>query len=354
VTSENYIKITERLIGEIKDIANSARVKLKPKILELAKHINDGISSKRPEIMNKAKIVLGDGKEVDSRCISKIIKRIREEHFPAVSDRWIETVLPEKYKEHREGFEKQEKLILSEQISDNNLYMIKDEIIERIRGFNKTASKDIKIKDTVEDLERYTWSCYMAQELARLAIKMERDHEQAHDPSLCSKTSKHVKTARDGRFATPLSHYEAIIVAANSTQSLNHVCEGEWEFLQRWEVQDNEKKCRECLNITDCERRKCKHVCHDIIKPMTTKGLKYAIKTDAYLRDLDLKMKQLMEDDNDICPLAKIILENKLTDKYLDGNDKKRVMSAHIVKENCIQCQRFLREHGDFFDSRKT
>ena len=45
---------------------------------------------------------------------------------------------------------------------------------------------------------------------------------------------------------------------------------------------------------------------------MTTKGLKYAIKTNDDLKDLDKRIKYLVEVDNDICRMGKMLLLNHM------------------------------------------
>jgi len=228
------------------------------------------------------------------------------------------------------------------------------EIKERIKKMERGEdykSRDIKIKEKTEELENYDWKCYIAQELAKLSIKLEKNHDK-HDASLCAKFAKRVKTARDARFATDLQSYEAIVVACGSFKSLNNVAEGEWEFKEFWTIYDDMKNCKECLSLEDCAARKCKHICHKVVKPMTTKGLKYAIKTNEWLSDLDKQMKKIMDNNNDLCAIAKILFENPKTDKYLNEQDKKIILANHIEKTDCFQCQDFLEEHPGFFEEK--
>ena len=183
---------------------------------------------------------------------------------------------------------------------------------------------------------------------------MEKDHKHKHDPKLCTKISKHVKSARDSRFATAMQEYEALIVACNSTTSLAHVVEGEYGFKQRWEIEEDEKNCRNCLDKLECAATKCKCPCHDVVKKMTTKGLKFAINSNKYLKELDEQMKQIMDEDwSDICPFAKILLKNPKINKYMTNSSKKKILASHIEKDNCNQCESFLEDNPNFFDTGK-
>lgn len=82
---------------------------------------------------------------------------------------------------------------------------------------------------------------------------------------------------------------------------------------------------------------------------MTTKGYKWAIKTNDLLKDTDKKIKELTKIDNDLCRMGKIILENQLTSKFLNKEDKEKYLNKHIEKHECLQCEMFLEKHPDFF-----
>jgi len=348
-------KKTEKIISDIKTLVGSANTKLKPKVLELAKEYEVAINEQNPFLVGKIKRLkeASDQRKNDEKVtpqdIALLLNKIREEHFETLSQSWLYRVLPDKFK-HK--YKEKEKLINADEISEKNLYVIKDDILRRIRDMDRGLSKDIKIKETKDALEQYAnWDCYVAAELAKLAIKMEKEHKEKHDKSICAKVSKHVRTARDGRFATPLMDYEAMIVASNATTSLAHVVEGQWEFKSRWEIEEDEKNCRECLDPIQCRAEKCKHVCHRVVKPMTTKGLKFAINSDSYLKELDNEMKKLMNDDwSDLCPFAKILLKNQRMDKYLKPYDKKKILASHIDKDECPQCESFIDDHPNFFN----
>jgi len=343
--------VAEQYLQTIKSIAENDRIVLKPAIKSLAAIYEEGILDKNPYLISKIKATIATDKEITVEDIANFINKLKKKHFPNISTSWIYEILPEKYKKKVNY----EHLISSDDINQASLYSMLPEIKERIKKMERGEdykSRDIKIKEKIEDLEAYDWSCYIAQELAKLAIKLEGKHKEKHDPSLCAKFATRVKTTRDARFATDMQSYEAIVVACGSFKSLNNVAEGEWEFKSRWEIEEDERNCRECISKEDCAGRKCKHVCHEVVKKMTTKGLKYAIKTNEWLSDLDKQMKQIMKNNNDLCAIAKILFENPKTDKYLNDDDKKMILANHIEKTDCFQCQDFLEEHPGFFESK--
>lgn len=337
----------EKILEEIKSHTNDGYIK--NKIIELSSIYEVGIIEKNPYLLAKIRAQLQGKEEITPRDICNFICKLKEKNFSSISTSWIYKCLPNKFKKEKVA----EHLVKSMDISDGNLYAILPEIKERIKRIERGEdyrSQDIKIKEKVDELEKYDWDCWLAQELAKLAIKMESEHKsKPHDENLCRKYSKHVKTARDARFATTLSNYEAIVVACSSFKSLADVAEGEWEFLSLWEVLDNMRKCRECKDMNDCASRKCNHICHKIVKPMTTKGLKYAIKTNPDLKELQEEMNRLMEEKSDLCSIAKILFKNKKTDKFMNMNDKKNILARHIEKTDCFSCQDFLNEHPNFF-----
>jgi len=170
-----------------------------------------------------------------------------------------------------------------------------------------------------------------------------------HEDKLCKDYSKKIKMVRDSRFATDANSYDAILLGANSTQSLKNSISGEWEFKTVWEVKNDEDGCRECIH-ENCRHEKCKHECHRVVRPMTTKGLKYAIKTNEDLKELDKRIKYLVEMNNDICRMGKMLLQNPKSKKQLGIAAIKRLIYAHIEKEECSQCDLFLTKNPTFLD----
>ena len=339
--------VAEQYLQSIKMFSATHRQAIKPILISLAKIYEEGIIDKNPYLLSKIKSTLATSEEISTQDIANFINKLKKKHFNNVSTSWIYEILPEKYKKKVNY----QHLISSDDINQASLYSMLPEIKERIKKMERGEdykSRDIKIKEKTEELENYDWKCYIAQELAKLSIKLEKNHDK-HDASLCAKFAKRVKTARDARFATDLQSYEAIVVACGSFKSLNNVAEGEWEFKEFWTIYDDMKNCKECLSLEDCAAHKCKHICHKVVKPMTTKGLKYAIKTNEWLSDLDKQMKNIMKYDNDLCAIAKILFENPKTNKYLNTHDKKDILARHIKNTDCFQCQDFLEGKPDFF-----
>ena len=341
----------EKVINEIKHFEKDIKPVVKAKILELAYIYEEAIEEKNTIVLTKIKNIKerNTNEEPSVKDIALLINKLREDNFKMISQSWLYKILPEKY---RHLYKKEE--VKLDEISDKDLYVMKDDLLRRIKDMERGPSQDIKVKETKEDIEKYNFECFVAGELAKLAIKMEKDHKEKHDPKLCTKISKHVKSARDSRFATTQMEYEALIVACNSTTSLAHVVEGEYGFKTRWEIEEDEKNCRLCRDKLECVATKCKCTCHDVVKPMTTKGLKFAINSNKALKELDDRMKQIMNEDwSDICPFGKILLKNPKIDKYMKNSSKKKIIASHIEKDNCNQCESFLEDNPNFFDTGK-
>ena len=342
-------KEAEKVINEIKHFEKDIKPVVKAKVLELARLYEQALEERNQLVLAKIKNIKerNRNEEPNIKDIALLINKVREENFKLISQAWIYRLLPEKYKHE---YKKEETNI--DQISDKELYIMKDDLLRRIKDMDRGPAQDIKVKETKEDIEKYNFECFVAGELAKLAVKMEKDHKEKHDPKLCTKISKHVKSARDSRFATPMMEYEALIVACNSTTSLANVVQGEYGFKTRWEIEEDERNCRECRDKIECAATKCKCPCHAVVKPMTTKGLKFAINSNKYLKELDERMKQIMNEDwSDICPFGKILLKNPKIDKYMKSASKKKIIASHIEKDNCNQCESFLEDHPNFFDS---
>ena len=286
--------------------------------------------------------------EPEKKDISTIIKRLREKHFPNISDRWIQECLDPIYKRNKGPEQTTESKVIRLNLENEEQ---RENLREQIKQFDRehTPSKDIIPKIRSSEIEKYTWKCHLAEELAMLAVKMEKEHS-THEDKLCKDYAKRAKMVRDSRFATNSNNYEAIIVACNTTDSLKHAISGEYGFKTVWEVRDDEEKCRECLGLEQCKAEGCRHECHRVIRPMTTKGLKYAIKTNKDLTELDEHIKRLAVMDNDICKIGKILLENPLTKAKLGKVEIKKLMYSHIEKDECLQCDMFLNKNPKFFD----
>ncbi len=350
----DYIQTTERIIGDIKKIENVEKVVLKELVLELATHLEQGIIEKRPEVIAKLNTILAKdsirvrGKDgITVSMVSLLIKKIKNDNFPSLSLSWIEKVLPDKYKEVR-VHEIVEKMILPEEISDGNLLQMAGELKKRIRKIqNLGPAKEIKVKQNQEDLEEFVWSCPMAHELVKLAIKSENEHELEHSQDYCEKSAHQIRMTRDKRFTTTFSRYHAIVVQAEHTRSLANLAGAEVEVLSRWQVADNEANCRECLDMSSCRASKCNHGCHQFKKKLTTKGINWAMRENEELKTLKNSMERLSIDSNDMCEMMRLIFINNNI-KMTQG-DKKTIMATHMKVDDCHQCVGYEMNNPNFF-----
>jgi hypothetical protein len=334
------------IIDKLAKVSDSIRDK-KELILKLAKNIEKNLD--KPDIKNMCVIIGIDNP--DKSNISSIIKRLRDKHFKSISNTWIQDVLPREYKRvyDKEMTEKSEVVRLSDSYISEHAEELKAKIKQVEQ--NNTPAKPIIPKARVDEMQKHSWKCWFAEELALLAIKLETEHEEKHEDKMCKEYSKRARTTRDSRFATSMNAYEAIILAINTSQSLKNAISGEWEFKTVWEVREDEKKCRECLGFKDCEKNNCKHECHRVVRPMTTKGLKWAIKTNDELNELDKEIKRLTEINNDLCRMGKMILENPKSKKLLGRKEQTKLIYAHIEREDCLQCDLFLEKNPNFLKS---
>jgi hypothetical protein len=333
----------QNLIDKISKISDSVKKDIKPLVQKLAKNLADNIDSH--EIKNMAKI---EGiTDPETKDVARILNRLRKKYNWSFGKTALYTYIQPEYKEGDTDKVYDAPVRVNESYIETHI----DELKEKIKEYERknTPAKDIITKARIPDMEKYTWKCHTAEELAMLAIKMENEHEEKHEDKLCKEYCKRVKMVRDSRFATDANSYDAILLGANSTQSLKNSISGEWEFKTVWEVKEDEEKCRECIH-ENCRAEKCKHECHRVVRPMTTKGLKYAIKTNDDLKELDKRIKYLVEVDNDICRMGKMLLQNPKTKKQLGIAAIKRLIYAHIEKEECMQCDVFLDKNPTFLD----
>ena len=342
----------KQLIDRISSISDNVKKDLKPLVQKLAKNIGDNID--KAEIKNLA--ALEGIKDPEIKDVASIMNRLRKKYEWSFGKTALYSYIQKEYMDSKvKEYEKPVRL------NDNYIESHIDELKEKIRDYERknTPAKDIITKARQQDIEKYeTWNCHMAGELAALAVKMENEHNAKdkhgnhlcqHEDKLCKDYAKRIKMVRDSRFATDANSYDAILLGANSTQSLKNSISGEWEFKTVWEIRDDEDDCRECIH-ENCRSEKCKHECHRVVRPMTTKGLKYAIKTNEDLKELDKRIKYLVEVDNDICRMGKMLLQNPKSKKQLGIAAIKRLIYAHIEKEECTQCDLFLNKNPTFLD----
>jgi len=351
-----YIQDTERIIGEIREIdAKVNKVKLKDLVLELADHISKGIDEQRPEVMARFKVILAENTQrprgqdrIDKKLISLLIQKIAAKNFTTISKVWIINCLPDEYKEAHSNYPKRDVQISADDISDANLLNITQDLKKRMRDMeNLGPAKEIKIKNELESVRNHNWTCDMSDELVKLAIKLENEHSHDHKGEYCTMSAKAIRMARDKRFATTYSRYQAIVVSAEFTRSLASLAGDEVEVLSRWEVHDNEKQCRECIDQTHCRAEKCNHGCHDFKKEMTTKGIKWAMRETQELNELEKHMQALNNDTDDMCEMIKIVMLNpKLK---MSQSERKNIMAKHLKIDRCDECTYYTTENPNFF-----
>jgi len=350
----DYIEKTEKLIADIKEIDSKIdKKKLKDLILELADHLAKGIDENRPEVINKFKMILAEDRErmrgqdnIDKTLISQLIQKISRKNFTSISRQWINQCLPDEYKVFRKPSQVEKAFHVSD-VSDSQLLINSDEIKKRLRQIENTSpAKEIKIKNDEEHIKESNWNCPMADEYAKLALKCENEHHE-HNPDFCKKSAKIVRIARDKRFATTYSRYQAMVVSAEHSRSLANLAAAEVVVLSRWDAYDIEKKCRECIDLIHCRAEKCTHGCHDFKKEMTTKGIKWAFRETQELKELEKDMKRLTQDSDDMCEMMKMVFGNRHL-KMTEGQ-KKNIMATHIKKDDCDMCIYFESQHPNFF-----
>lgn len=333
---------SQRIIDKISNISDKLSLELKPLIQKLADNIAKNLDKEEIRVMAKLEGI----ENPEKTDIASIINRLREKYNWTFGKTTLYTYIQNEYK--NSSVQKYSQPIrVNDAWYENNF----EEIVDKIKEIKKKRmpAKDIISKAKIDEMERYDWKCWFAQEIAFLAIKLEQEHAEKHDDTMCKEYCKRARTTRDSRFATDINSYEAIILAMNSAQSLKNAIAGEWEFKTFWEIIDDMGNCKECLGLEQCKHDKCKCQCHRVIRPMTTKGLKYAIKTNDKLREWDKQVKNLIEIKNDLCRIGKIILDNPKTKKLLGENEMRKMINAHIEREECVQCDMFLEKNPQFF-----
>jgi len=329
------------IIDKLSKISQSVSSDIEPLVKKLAENIAKNLHKEEVRIMAKTEGI----DNPTPKDVAVIVNRLRKKYNWAFGSTALYQYIQPEYKNARPDAKYSNTIRLNQNYVKEHY----DEIKEMLKEARVHPAKDIISKTKIDDMERYTWKCWFAQELAMLAIKLEHEHVEKHDDKLCKEYSVRAKTTRDSRFATDMNSYEAIILAINTAQSLKNALAGEWEFKTLWEIMDDMEKCKECLGYQQCKRDKCKHECHRVVRPMTTKGLKYAIKTNDTLHEWDKQVKRLIELKNDLCRIGKIILDNPKTKKLLGETEMRKMINAHIERDECIQCDIFLEKNPSFF-----
>ena len=239
------------------------------------------------------------------------------------------------------------KRIYVDDICDANLLEMSKDLKRRLRRIEHIGpAKDIKIKNNKGDIKSHNWNCDCSDELAKLAIKCENEHSTEHSKEYCKNSARVLRMARDMRYATTFSRYQAIAISAEHTRSLADLAGDEVMVISRWEVHDNEKNCRECIDLMSCRASKCNHICHNFKKEMTTKGIKWALRETQELADLKKRIYRLSMDTDNICELMKVVLFNPYL--KMKTGDRKSLMLRHIDVDDCSQCLYYTEKNPDW------
>ena len=349
----DYLNETKDIIGDIAKITKQPM--LKPLILKLADHVAKGLTLRTPEAINQSKMAQGNSNRHANTPeallhVSKIVKMLKAKYFPTVSDRWIQECMPAEYKEPQSTQEK--KVDLSE-ISDAQLIDEGADIQRRIKKLQDHGpAQEPKIKKTLEGIKSHKFACDLSAVMAEILENIEKDYLTGKlTDDLVKQLVRRFRTVADKRYAVDECKYEAILLACSTVDSLNNSTKYETEILTRWQMFDREQKCLKCnKNINNCRATRCKCACHESVKRLTTKGLKWAIEHNPHLKKLDDNLEKLSEWEDNICAIGKVILRNPHTADFMSKTDRKRILFDHIEKDKCTTCEMYIQEHPDFFD----
>lgn len=332
------------ILDELVKLDNKDDKLKKQRIRELADELSRLIKEKNLRILNQLKII---NEPEEDKSILSLVKWYRNKYKLSFSTDYISKCIPNKYVKVREPKGGESPII---RLSQNYVKEHLPELQEMIKEVTRGAAQDIKIKIRKDTIDLQGWKSPISLELVELAKKI--DEQETVDPEMEKEIVERLRMIRDGRFATTWSHYEAIIVACNTTKSLTHAIAEEHRPLTRVEIIKNEGSCRECF----CEGapNKCNCHCHRTVQQMTTKGLKWAIKHNKRLGEFDEHFKRIGNTDHDdVCPHIKSLFSNPNMDKHLSQDNKMDLLTKHIDTEQCIRCEMFLNEHPEFFTSGK-
>jgi len=119
--------------------ANDGKPIIKAKILELARIYEEAIEENNQIVITKIKNVKERNKdeEPDIKDIAVLLNKMREENFNIISKAWLYKLLPEKYKRNMNN----QKEIDVSSISDKELYVMKDDLLRRIKDMDRGHHK---------------------------------------------------------------------------------------------------------------------------------------------------------------------------------------------------------------------
>ena len=352
--TENYHKRIVELKAEIIEASKALK---KETVVELAKLYLEAFQEPvRGDVLLEIRSLLKKEK-ITPRDIAAFLTAWKNAQGLNISTRWLYKVIPTECKsdydiKKKNLTEKQQKAAayLSTK-SEDEIELIYDLTKETAENLKKRRSLDQHMETEKKEIEEHGhYGCEIAAIFEKLAAKLKDEHDEHHDKNLEKKSKRKLESACDSRHIASESEMEALILAAEYGSSLKNVVEGTSYPLNRWEVERNEKNCKECGGDTvRCSKESCKCICHSTHKVGTTKGMKYARDTKKDLKDFSNKLEKLkrIEDEtDDLCALGKIVLKNVRN----TASDKLRVISDHITETKCARCSDFIEDHPDFFE----
>jgi len=346
------------LVKELKQIYGEVNARLEPKIKELAKLLEKGLNEKNEKLINLMGKWLGRVPEVSDICVF-LYHWGDHEKIILGTERYIRKVLSDKYKHDYQRSEQVPNITELEArwtaqanlIVDEEVEIIYDTFKERAENIKKRReSRDHDIKVSVEKKEFGEYGCLLAELFESFAKRLSEDHDKHHDKTLEKKSYRTIKSALDSRHVASEKEMESIILASEYVTSLKNVADGQNHVISRWDLESNESNCDECGNDRrKCVKTQCPCICHVILKKGTTKGIKFSINTNEWLRDFKQDLRSMIDASfGSLCLIGSAIINNPRTSKYLNKSDKIRALSDHIRFHKCELCETYLEEHPNF------
>ena len=346
------------LIKELKQIYGEVNAKLEPKIQELAKLLEKGLNEKNQKLINLMGKWLGREPEIKDICVF-LYHWGEHEKIILGTDRYIRKILADKYK-HTEFKAEQVPANITELearwtaqadlVADEEVEVIYDTFKDRAENIKKrreSRSHDIRINEEKKEFGEY--GCLLAELFESFAKRLREDHDKHHDRNLEKKSYRTIKSALDSRHVASEKEMESIILASEYTTSLKNVADGQSYVISRWDLESNESNCSQCGgDRRKCVKIQCPCICHVLLKKGTTKGIKFSINANEWLKQLKHDLRSMMDASfGNLCVIGSAIVNNPRTGKYLNNSDKLRALTDHISFHKCDLCLNYLEEHPD-------
>lgn len=360
MSAENTENYHRRIVELKKEIIAASKALKKETVVELAKMYLSAFDEPiRGDILQEIRTLLKKEK-IKPSDIAAFLKAWKDSLGLNISDAWLYKTIPDKckteYKSNENLTESKQKASASMATkSEDELEVIYDLIKEKVENTKKRRSLDQHIEQVKKEVdEDGNYGCITASILEKLIEKLRKEHDKHHDKELEKKSEKRLKSACDNRHIESQAEMEALIIIAEYGSSLKNAVSGTTYPISRWDLEKNEKNCKQCGNdFVRCSKDNCNCVCHQTQKVGTTKGMKFARDSDEALKNFSNKLQDLkkLEDSyDDFCELGKIVLGNV---RVSSASDKLRIISDHIRETKCLRCEDFLESHPDYFKEGK-